>query len=113
MDEYKEWLSLEGIDKKQQINKTDTRQKLIEKYGKPKTWKKNAKEYFCGVRIAGLSEDISGNFVNDSGNDNGNDNGGGEEGAGPNPEAEEEAEPFIEIVAPNEQPKKRAYNKKK
>jgi P4 family phage/plasmid primase-like protien len=123
MDEYKEWLSLEGIDKKQQINKTDTRQKLIEKYGKPKTWKKNAKEYFCGVRIAGLSEDISGNFVNDSGNDNGNDNGngndsgndngGGEEGAGPNPEAEEEAEPFIEIIAPNEQLKKRTYNKKK
>ena len=37
------------------------RQKLIDKYGKPLTRK--GKEMFQGVRIAGLLEDVSGNFI--------------------------------------------------
>ena len=37
------------------------RQKLIDKFGKPITRK--GKEMFQGVRIAGLLEDVSGNFV--------------------------------------------------
>jgi hypothetical protein len=37
------------------------RQKLIDKYGKPLMRK--GKEMFQGVRIAGLLEDVSGNFI--------------------------------------------------
>jgi hypothetical protein len=43
------------------LSPADVRQKLIDKYGKPILRK--GKELFQGVRIAGLTEDVSGNFV--------------------------------------------------
>ena len=57
--EYKVWLQSEP-DKKS-LSPADVRQKLIDKYGKPILRK--GKELFQGVRIAGLTEDVSGNFV--------------------------------------------------
>ena len=41
----------------------DVRRKMIEKYGKPITDKKDGKDYYRGVRIAIDGEDVSGNFI--------------------------------------------------
>ena len=57
--EYKVWLQSEP-DKKS-LSPADVRQKLVDKFGKPVLRK--GKEMFQGVRIAGLLEDVSGNFV--------------------------------------------------
>ena len=57
--EYKIWLQSEP-DKKS-LSPADVRQKLIDKFGKPLNRK--GKEMFQGVRIAGLLEDVSGNYV--------------------------------------------------
>ena len=58
--EYKIWLQSEP-DKKS-LSPADVRQKLIDKFGKP-ILRKGGKEMFQGVRIAGLLEDVSGNYV--------------------------------------------------
>jgi P4 family phage/plasmid primase-like protien len=57
--EYKTWLQSEPDKKK--LSPADVRQKLIDKFQKPIMRK--GKEMFQGVRIAGLSEDVSGNYV--------------------------------------------------
>jgi putative DNA primase/helicase len=57
--EYKIWL--QGEPDKKPLSPADVRQKLIDKYGKPLMRK--GKEMFQGVRIAGLLEDVSGNFI--------------------------------------------------
>jgi phage/plasmid-associated DNA primase len=57
--EYKTWLQSEPDKKK--LSPADVRQKLIDKFGKPLSRK--GKEMFQGVRIAGLLEDVSGNYV--------------------------------------------------
>jgi phage/plasmid-associated DNA primase len=59
LKEYKVWLQSEPDKKK--LSPADVRQKLIDKFGKPLTRK--GKEMFQGVRIAGLLEDVSGNYV--------------------------------------------------
>ena len=57
--EYKLWL--QGEPDKKSLSPADVRQKLIDKFGKPIMRK--GKEMFQGVRIAGLNEDVSGNFI--------------------------------------------------
>ena len=59
LKEYKVWLQSEPDKKK--LSPADVRQKLIDKFGKPLSRK--GKEMFQGVRIAGLLEDVSGNYV--------------------------------------------------
>ena len=59
LKEYKVWLQSEPDKKK--LSPADVRQKLIDKFGKPRSVK--GKEMFQGVRIAGLLEDVSGNYV--------------------------------------------------
>lgn len=59
LKEYKIWLQSEPDKKK--LSPADVRQKLIDKFGKPLSRK--GKEMFQGVRIAGLLEDVSGNYV--------------------------------------------------
>ena len=61
--EYKIWLQSEP-DKKS-LSPADVRQKLIDKFGKPML-RKAGKEMFQGVRIAGLLEDVSGNFIEEA-----------------------------------------------
>jgi hypothetical protein len=60
--EYKTWLQSEPDKKK--LSPADVRQKLIDKFGKPLSRK--GKEMFQGVRIAGLLEDVSGNFIEET-----------------------------------------------
>jgi phage/plasmid-associated DNA primase len=62
LKEYKVWLQSEPDKKK--LSPADVRQKLIDKFGKPLTRK--GKEMFQGVRIAGLLEDVSGNFIEET-----------------------------------------------
>ena len=57
--EYKIWLS--DNPERRSVTPEDVRKELIANYGKPVTRK--AKEMFQGVRIAGLLEDVSGNFI--------------------------------------------------
>jgi hypothetical protein len=59
LKEYKVWL--QGEPDKKKLSPADVRQKLIDKFGKPLTRK--GKEMFQGVRIAGLLEDVSGNYI--------------------------------------------------
>jgi phage/plasmid-associated DNA primase len=59
LKEYKVWL--QGEPDKKKLSPADVRQKLIDKFGKPIMRK--GKEMFQGVRIAGLNEDVSGNFI--------------------------------------------------
>jgi len=63
LKEYKIWLQSEPDKKK--LSPADVRQKLIDKFGKPNI-RKAGKEMFQGVRIAGLLEDVSGNYVDTS-----------------------------------------------
>lgn len=62
LKEYKVWLQSEPDKKK--LSPADVRQKLIDKFGKPLSRK--GKEMFQGVRIAGLLEDVSGNFIEET-----------------------------------------------
>jgi len=57
--DYKIWLS--DNPERRSITPEDVRKELIANYGKPITRK--GKEMFQGVRIAGLLEDVSGNYV--------------------------------------------------
>jgi len=61
LKEYKTWLSQEPDMKA--LTPIDVRRKMIEKYGKPITDKKDGKDYYRGVRIAIDGEDVSGNFI--------------------------------------------------
>jgi P4 family phage/plasmid primase-like protien len=61
---YKDWLQSEPDKKK--LSPADIRQKLIDRFGKPVTRSHREKDVFRGVRIAGESEDISGNVVSEN-----------------------------------------------